>query len=128
MKESLVKEVLVWMVREYRKHHRSSVSALSTHKFSYLDLAALGDKSKLGREVESNPDILGEVIDELAARGYVKQEFHEFILTAEGFREGSSGLLTRALWFLNRNPGLSIMVGVIGAIAATGTLVWNLTK
>ncbi|WP_250465123.1 hypothetical protein [Microbulbifer litoralis] len=128
MKESLVKEVLFWLVREYQKHHRSSVSGLSSHRFSYLDLVAIGEKSKLSRELDSNPEIIGEVIDELAARGYVEKDFHEFTLTEEGFREGSSGQLKRVLWFLNRNPGLSILVGIIGAAAATGTLIWNLTK
>lgn len=117
----------------YEREYGPSVARLEEFVFDYRIvasdqiLAELIDRHFDPEEQSRQGDSFELVFEELKHQGFLRQHpDNSFGLTREGYREGSSTQWEKALSFLNRNPGLSIVISILSFLVALGALAFSL--
>src|SRR5690606_2081575 len=95
---------------KYQNDWGQSQSGIAQHKFDYFVFADMSHESKQAEKIAGDPYLLGWVIDELDSLGYVTKNSASFFLTEEGLKIGTENVFQKWLRFLNKNPGLAIII------------------
>lgn len=114
MKKQL-KNIIVYLHKDYSEMYGKNVSKLSDYSLSILDS---GLKSAVPQLYDKNDtDLLRakEAFKELAYGGYIDilGNYRNIRLTEKGYQEASMGFFKKALLFVNKNPGLAIIISLL---------------
>jgi hypothetical protein len=114
---SNARKILRRLAGEFEARHHGMVSQLDDFKVSVIELAEFS-RSGMARRLSEKPTLEDTLVD-LRSRGYLKSVESLYVsLTELGLKEGSRGGLGRLWDFINRSPGIAILISLGSLIVA----------
>lgn len=114
---SNARKILRRLAKEFEVQHHGLVSKLDDFEVSIMQLADFS-KSGMARALSAKPT-LEEVLIDLRSHGYLKSaDSLSVSLTELGLKEGSRGICRRLWDFINRSPGIAILISLCSLIVA----------
>lgn len=114
---SNARKILRRLARDFNARHHGMVSQLDDFKVSIIELADFS-KSGMARRLSEKPTLEDTLVD-LRSRGYLKSTESLYVsLTELGLQEGSRGSFGRLWDFINRSPGIAILISFGSLIVA----------
>jgi hypothetical protein len=111
------RKILQRLARDFRTRHHGMVSKLDEFKVSVIELADFS-RAGMARRLSEKPALEDTLVD-LRSRGYLKSaDSMSVSLTELGLKEGSRGSFGRLWDFINRSPGLAILISLGSLIVA----------
>ena len=115
------RKILRRLARDFETRHHGMVSQLGDFKVSVIELADFS-KSGMARKLSEEPTLEATLVD-LRSRGYLKSADSLYVsLTELGLKEGSRGSAGRLWDFINRSPGIAILISFGSLIVAVVAL------
>jgi hypothetical protein len=126
MKSRDLNKALRLIVSDYKETFGDSTGNLSTYRFS-MSLINTNEKIKaiclsVSPEPIQKAKYLKRIFDHFVAEGYATEAGSNYELTKLGYEKGATGFLQRILEFLNKNPGLAIVISVVALLVSIGAL------
>lgn len=124
MNQKLVHDSLKLLCKKYKEDCGDSFSSLNSYRFDYFFFGSGYGLPLVAKIIDEEPnsEIMGWIVDELQAKGFVAKVDSEFYLTQDGYIQGTKTLFPRLLAILNKNPGIAIIMSSIALIVSIGTL------
>ena len=119
-KKKIGEEYLVALCKHYVANYGHAVHALEDWRFHFVEGSTVPELQAVCKKYsdEDEGGYVAESFKELAAKGLLIEQEWGFCLSTEGFEEGTRGRMGRILKYLNKNPGLAIVIsGVISGLA-----------
>ncbi|MFT5521781.1 MAG: hypothetical protein ACI9IA_002386 [Enterobacterales bacterium] len=127
MKSRDLNKVLRLIVTDYKNTFGDSIGNLSTYRFG-MSLIDTNERIKaiclsVSPEPIQKSKYLKRIFDHFVAEDYaIKDGNNNYVLTKIGYEKGGADFLQRTLEFLNKNPGLAIVISVVALFVSIGAL------
>lgn len=116
------RKVLRRIVLDFNREHHGLPSQLQYYRLSILDIA-LADQRGIGQGLSKHPS-LSDTVWELVQAGYLTSTDSLIVsLTKAGLAEGSRNRLQRCYDFVDRSPGVAVLISFAALITAIVALV-----
>ncbi len=127
MNERILHDALSALCKQYRKQNGTSQHALNNYRFDTFFFTKGDGLLAVGSEFEKNDGIIGEIINELETRDFIRTIGTDFVLTNKGFKVGSENILQKIVGYFNANSGWSIIISIFALVVSIIAL-YNSTK
>ena len=115
----------------YVKHYGWSIGRLPEWKFNFVETATLKEIREAIKKYDidnSDENPVPDAFKELVAKGYLNALEWGFNLTEEGLRSGTRNVFASILLFLNKNPGVSIIISMIALVVSIVAVLISINK
>ena len=125
MNSAFVNELHKAICKYYVDNYGNSISQLISWKFSYCECVTIPELLAVVHKYD--PDTLNETmlpnaLDELKSLGYLSEIDVGFFLTESGLRQGTSTRFSKCLNFLNKNPGVAVIISMFSLLVSITAL------
>lgn len=111
------RKLLQRIVGRFQAQHHGLVSQLNEFQISIIELADFSKKG-LARGLSERPSLEDTLID-LQAQGYLRSaDSLSISLTERGLQEGLRSPARRAWDFINRSPGIAMLISLCSLVVA----------
>ncbi|EHD2271094.1 hypothetical protein JRK39_003541 [Vibrio cholerae] len=121
MNEKLIQKVLAMICKDFKARKKTEALTIESYRFDAFlfaqgELASFFEKKGLLMEMDS-------ILRILEGNRYITYANQEFSLTELGYEIGTESRLGRLLKWLNRNPGLAIIISMLSLVVSVIALI-----
>jgi hypothetical protein len=116
MNKKFIDEIHPALCRYYVANFGNSISNLSLWRFNCMECVSIPELKKVYDKFDceqNNESMVIDAFEELAAKGYLNKLDWGYNLSEVGLKLGLQGKVSLTLVFLNKNPGIAIIVSVL---------------